>query len=298
MINSDNDRLTSWNNGLTKQSIIDFLNSTVEDGSNYIKPEDRIATFDNDGTLWVEQPIPVQADFIFQALLKSSLKDPSLANQQPYKAIIEKDNKYLSLILEQQPDAIMDLERAIARQWSGTTPNEFEYEVKKFLTTAKHLKFNVNYKDMIYKPMLELFDLLKSYKYRIFICSGGGRDFMRVIAEETWGIHKENVIGTAPEYEYQNGTLKRTKKIIGGISLGPGKVEHIFASTGRLPVIAAGNADGDIEMLDSAKYKLLLSHDDHEREYAYNDGAQKALNNAKDKDYTVISIKNDWKKIF
>jgi len=298
MTKLDDNKLKSWNNGSIKNSIVDFLRSTVEDGSDYIKPEDRIATFDNDGTLWVERPIPVQADFMFHSFKKSAQQDPSLACQQPYKAILENDSAFISDILKQSPDAIMSLEKAMARAWNGKTPKEFELEVKEFIKTAKHLKFSVFYTDLVYKPMLELFDLLKHYNYRIFVCSGGGRDFMRVIAEDTWDIHKENVIGTAPEYEYKNGELRRITKVLGGISLGPGKVEHIFARTGRLPVFAAGNSNCDMDMLNCAKYKLVVNHDDHEREYSYDKGAGKLINNAKKYDFNILSMKKDWKVIF
>jgi phosphoserine phosphatase len=146
--------------------------------------------------------------------------------------------------------------------------------------------------------MLELFDLLNDYQYRVFVCSGGGRDFMRVISEETWGIYKENVIGSASEYEYKNNALIRLDKIPGGVTLGPGKVEHIYARTGRLPIFASGNGDVDIEMLESAKFRLFINHDDNEREYAYKGGAEKLLKIAKENDYTIVSMKNDWKDIF
>ena len=146
--------------------------------------------------------------------------------------------------------------------------------------------------------MLELFELLNDYKYRVFVCSGGGRDFMRVISEETWGIYKENVIGSASEYEYKNNSLIRLDKVLGGITLGPGKVEHIYARTGRLPIFAGGNGDVDIEMLESAKFRLFINHDDNEREYAYNNGAEKILKIAQENEYTIVSMKNDWIDIF
>jgi phosphoserine phosphatase len=292
------DKLKSWNEGPVKQSIINFLNSTVEEGLDYVKPEDRIATFDNDGTLWVEKPTPVQLNFLFLAFARRVQNEPSLADKQPYKAILERDKIFSQNVIEQKPEAIISLEDALAREWSGKTPDEFEKEVKEFLATVEPEKFASNFTELVYKPMLELFDLLKDYKYRVFICSGGGRDFMRIISEEAWGIFKENVIGSASEYEYNNGTLKRTGTVLGGIALGPGKVEHIFARTGRLPVFAGGNGDVDIEMLESAKFKLFVNHDDDKREYAYENGAEKILAIAKEKNYTIVSMKNDWKEIF
>ena len=298
MLISNEDALKSWNDGPAKQSILDFLKSSTEEGPNYVKPADRIATFDNDGTLWVEKPMPVQLDFLFRVFAIAAQNDPSLASKQPYKAILERDETFFQKALEQNPKAIMALEDAFAREWSGKTPDEFEAEVKEFFATVKQEKFAANFTELVYKPMLELFDLLKNYEYRVFVCSGGGRDFMRIISEETWGIFKENVIGTASEYEYNNGTLKRDDKVLGGIDLGPGKVEHIFAQTGRLPVFAGGNGDGDIEMLESAKFRLFIRHDDGEREYAYENGAEKLFAIAKEKNYTIVSMKNDWKEIF
>lgn len=291
------DKLKSWNDGPVKQSIINFLDSTVEEGLDYVKPEDRIATFDNDGTLWVERPTPVQLNFLFLAFAKRVQNEPSLADKQPYKAILERDKIFFQNVIEQKPEAIIALEEVLAREWAGKTPDEFEADVKEYFATVKPEKFASHFTQLIYKPMLELFDLLNDYKYRIFICSGGGRDFMRVISEEAWGIFKENVIGSAAEYEYNNGTLKRST-VLRGIALGPGKVEHIFARTGRFPVFAVGNGDVDIEMLESAKFKLFINHDDDKREYAYENGAEKILAIAKEKNFTIVSMKNDWKEIF
>ena len=292
------DKLKSWNDGPVKQSILDFLKSSIDEGPNYVSPADRIATFDNDGTLWVERPVPVQLDFFSRAFAAEARTNTSLANKQPYKALLEKDWTFFQKIVEQDPQAIIALEDAFAWEWSGKTPEAFEAEVKEFFATVKQERFAATFTELVYKPMLELFDLLKTYEYRVFVCSGGGRDFMRVISEETWGIFKENVIGTASEYEYNNGKLTRVDEVLGGLVLGPGKVEHIFAQIGRLPVFAAGNGDVDMEMLESAKFRLFIRHDDDEREYAYENGAEETLAIAKEKNYTVVSMKNDWKQIF
>jgi phosphoserine phosphatase len=295
---SREDRLKSWNDGPAKQSILDFLKSSVEEGPNYVKPEARIATFDNDGTLWVEKPLPAQLEFLVRVFAITAQNDPSLRSKQPYRAMLERDQTFLQKVVEQNPEAMTALEDAFAREWSGKTPDEFEDEVNEFFATVKHEKFVANFTELIYKPMLELFELLKNYEYRVFVCSGGTRDFMRVISEEAWGIFKENVIGTDTEYEYSNGTLMRTNKLLGRIALGPGKVEHIFSQTGHVPVIAAGNGDVDIEMLESAKFRLFIHHDDDEREYAYENGAEKIFAIAKKENYTIVSMKNDWKEVF
>jgi len=295
---SNEDTLKSWNDGPVKQSILDFLKSSTQEGPDYVKPADRIATFDNDGTLWVEQPVPVQLNFLFRVFANTAQNDPSLASTQPYKAILERDMTFFQKAVEQDPEAIMALEGAFAREWSGKTPDEYEAEVKEFFATVKQEKFAANFTDLVYKPMLELFDLLKSYEYRVFVCSGGSREFMRIISEETWGIFKENVIGFSFRVEYHDGVLTRSDEVLGGVAIGPGKVEHIFARTGRLPVFAVGNGDVDIEMLESARFRLLVHHDDDEREYAYENGVEKILAIAKEKKYAIASMKNDWKQIF
>jgi phosphoserine phosphatase len=146
--------------------------------------------------------------------------------------------------------------------------------------------------------MLELLDFLAANKFRVFVCSGGGRDFMRVFAEQTWGIHKENVIGTAAEYTYADGKIVRAEHALGSLDVGPGKPEHIFAQTGRLPLFAGGNADVDVEMLEAAKFSLLVNHDDDEREFAYAKGAEKSLDRAAELGWTVVSMKDEWSTVF
>ncbi len=290
--------LPSWNDTAAKRAITDFVAATVTEGADFVEPADRIATFDNDGTLWVEKPAPPQVAFMFRAFAGAAQEDPSLAGQQPYKAIVEKDTEFFSKVAEQDPKAILDLEQAVARTWKGTTPDKFDAQVLEFFSTVKQEKFGVSYTELVYKPMLELFEFLRANEYRVFVCSGGGRDFMRVIAEGTWGLFRENVIGTAAEFGYKDGKLLRQETVLGGIALGPGKPEHIFASTGRLPLFAGGNADVDIEMLEEARFALLINHDDAEREYAYTNAAEKALAVGKERGWTVVSVKDDWKAVF
>ncbi len=146
--------------------------------------------------------------------------------------------------------------------------------------------------------MLELLNLLKANDFRVFVCSGGGRDFMRVISEKTWGIYKEDVIGSAAQYVYEDGKIIRTNTMLGGLALGPGKPEHIFARIGRLSLFACGNADVDIEMLETANFALLVNHDDDDREYDYIQGAENSLVKAKELGWTIVSTKNDWNTVF
>jgi len=155
--------------------------------------------------------------FIAQQCINAAQKDPSLIKQQPYNALIEKNEKFFEYASEQNPEMAISLIKAVTHIWAGKTPDEFESEVMDFISTAKHEKFLVNYTDLVYKPMLELFDFLNYHDYRIFVCSGGDREFMRVFAESTWQIYKEDVIGTHSEYEYKDGKLKRSYKVFGGL---------------------------------------------------------------------------------
>ena len=290
--------LASWNQGSAKDAVLDFVHRVTTEGPDFVPVADRIAAFDNDGTLWVEQPLPPQFDFVFRTWAGEIKADPSLAAQQPYKAIIEKDPAFFEGVATQDPAVIESLLKAFARSWAGTTPAEFDAQVNEWLVSVKQPKLGVLYKDLVYKPMLEVFDLLKENGFRVFVCSGGGRDFMRVFAEETWGINKENVIGTAAEYTYVDGAVVRGENILGSLDLGPGKPEHIFAQTGRLPVFAGGNADVDIDMLESAQFALLINHDDAEREFAYTASAEASLAKAEQLGWTVVSMKDDWNTVY
>src|SRR6478735_7293036 len=290
--------LASWNEGAAKAEVLDFVDRATSEGPDFVAVEDRIATFDNDGTLWVEKPAPPQFDFLLRAWSAAVKADPTLASQQPYKAIVEHDEEFFAGLVTQDPEVVASLEGAVAHSWAGTTPAAFDAEVRDWVDTVKQPRFSLGYTALVYRPMLELFDYLKAHGFRVFVCSGGGRDFMRVFAEETWGIPKEHVIGSASDYEYTNGAIVRTDRMLGGLALGPGKPAHIYAQTGRLPVFAGGNADVDIEMLASSTFALLLNHDDGDREYAYTTAAEKSLATAKELGWTLVSMKDDWTTIF
>lgn len=292
------DQLMSWTDGAAKQAVLAFVNGATQEGDGFIDPADRIAVFDNDGTLWIEQPLPVQLDFIFRALAEAAQKDPTLADTEPYKAILERDAAFFQAVSQQRPDAIRSLEEALARTWLGSTPDEFEAQVAAYMQKSTSERFGVPYPELVYKPMLELFQLLEANGFRVFVCSGGGRDFMRVIAESAWGIPREHVIGTAPSYTYDNGVIRRGGELLGGLALGSGKPEHIFAYAGRMPAFAGGNADVDIEMLESAAFAMLVVHDDPDREFAYTAAAEKSVEAARTGGWTVVSMKDDWTTVF
>ncbi|MFD7785481.1 HAD family hydrolase [Streptomyces nojiriensis] len=290
--------LASWNEGPARQAVLDYVHGATTPGAAFVEPADRIATFDNDGTLWVEQPLPPQFDFVFRTWQEEVKADPSLAARQPYKALVERDQVFFEGLATQEPAVVATLLEAFARSWAGTTPEEFDARVRQWTQTVRDPRFGVPYVELVYRPMLELFDLLRANGFRVFVCSGGGRDFMRVFAEDTWGILKENIIGSAAAYTYTGDRLVRSRELLGGLDLGPGKPEHIFAHTGRLPAFAGGNADVDIEMLQSAAFALLIRHDDDQREYAYTKGAEASLATADQLGWTVVSMKDDWTTLF
>ncbi|WP_149181633.1 HAD family hydrolase [Streptomyces sp. TRM49041] len=290
--------LGSWNDGAAKRAIVEFVTSAAAEGSSGLIPAaDRVAVFDNDGTLWVERPAPVQSAFVLGKLAARLEADPSLARKQPYRAIADKDESFLRALYMQDPGAVTSMVEAIGSAWEGITLEEFEAEAAQYLASWRHERFGLPFSGLVYQPMLELFDYLRAYGWRLFVCSGGGRDFMRVICEETWGMPRENVIGSAPEFAYRDGVLVRRAVLHGPVALGPGKPEYVLARTGRLPRFAAGNDDVDIEMLESAQFALLVVHDDDEREYAYTDSAAKALATAERAGWTTVSVKNDWNSV-
>ena len=291
--------LPSWNDTFAKKAILDFMAATSEEKSpKYIPLVDRIAVFDNDGTLWVEQPAPAQTGFLLGKLVEQVKVNPSLANEELYRAIITRDEDFMQGLSQQVPEAVIAFLKGVGKAWEGTTPEEYEDEALAFLAALQHPRFQRLWTELVYQPMLELFDLLRENDWRIFVCSGGGRDFMRVFAEETWGILRENVIGSAPEYVYEDGRLVRRNALHGNVALGPGKPEHIYARTGRTALFAGGNGDVDLEMLQEARFRLVVVHDDEDREYATTTSAEKLLEAGRQGGWTIVSMKDDWKTIF
>lgn len=224
------DHLRSWNDGEARRSVEAFVRRAVEPGDGLIEPADRIAVFDNDGTLWIEQPLPVQLDFIFRALAKAAQTDPALATQEPYKAILARDAQFFAAVGEQQPDAIRALEEALARTWLGKTPAEFEAEVGAYLRDVRSERFGVPYPELVYRPMMELFDLLGANGFRVFVCSGGRRDFMRVIAESAWDIPTEPAIN-ADTLTYVESDVPDHSgaNFLAHVTVGQGKLDELTA---------------------------------------------------------------------
>jgi len=301
------DQLPSWNDGPTKAAIIQFVQDVTNGGGpKFVPPEQRIATFDNDGTLWVEQPVP-QLEFVAYQIKKMAVNHPEWNEKQPFKSVLEDDKKYLvNDLLNNHGKELMKL---IAVTNAGMTLKEFNADVKAFLNASSHPKFGKKYTETIYQPMLELLQYLRDNNFKTYICSGGGNSFMRVFADDVYGIVPENVIGTFAmntfeqvdgEWEIVKGTDnffmndKNTK---------PAAIEQRI---GRIPIFVGGNvrSGGDIGQLTYSStntlpnFQLLVHHDDEVREYAYDEKDNASLNAAKEGAWSVVSMKNDWNKIF
>ena len=192
----------------------------------------------------------------------------------------------------------MEFVKGIGEAWEGASPESYADEVTAYLAASRNERFGRPHTDLVYRPMMELLDLLRGHDWRVFICSGGGRDFMHVFCEETWGIPRENIIGSAADWTYEHGRLRRANAMRGRLALGAGKPEAIFARTGRLPRFAAGNGDVDIEMLQVADFGLVVVHDDPDREHAYTDGAERLMTVSESAGWTHASIANDWNTVF
>ena len=288
------DTLGTWNDGKAKSDILAFVRAVTDPGPGFVPPSERIATFDNDGTLWCEKPMYVQADFVFQRWKEMVQADPSRATEQPYKALVEGDRAWLASLEQHIPELL----KGLAEGFGDITTKAFDDRVRGFFADAQHPTLGRPYTALGYAPMRELLDLLRAHDFRIFICTGGGRDFVRLVAEEMYGIPRENVIGSATTLEYRDGDLVRTAGVEQPIDDGPGKPVHIWNRTGRLPIIAGGNANGDVPMLETARFGLLVHHDDADREFAYDTGAGHALAEAETRGWTVVSMKHDWATLF
>ena len=291
--------LASWNEGKAKDAIVDFVEAGDQAGPDFVALADRIATFDNDGTLWVEQPLPPQFDFVFGKWAEEIKQDPSLAEQQPYKAIIDRDPAFFVGVATQDPDVVATLLKAFARSWAGHHPGGVRCPGTGVAEDGQAAQA----RDALCRSGVQADAradrLAEGATTSGCSCvSGGGRDFMRVFAEETWGIYKENVIGTAADYSYTDGKIVRAEHALGSLNVGPGKPEHIFAQTGRLPAFAGGNADVDIEMLSAARFAVLVNHDDGSASSLTPAAAEKSLAKAKELGWTVISMKDDWSTVF
>ncbi len=304
--------LASWNDTATRKAIVDFVESvTTEGGSDFVAPEERVAFFDNDGTLWPEKPMPIQLDFMVRRLAELAKADPSLRDQQPYKASYEGDLHWLGAAMVKYyrgDDHDMKLlMKAMQSAFDGISLDGYASSVTEFFADATHPVLKRPYLACAYTPMVELLRYLEANGFTTYIASGGDRDFMRGIAWQVYSIPPERVVGSALKMAFtdvEDGVEVSYTSTMEVFDDGPEKPLRIWSRTGRRPLVAGGNSNGDIEMLRFAKVpgraslRLLVLHDDAEREFDYTAGAEKALERAGDKGWTVISVKNDWSKVF
>jgi len=286
--------LPGWVDGPARSAVLELIQSVTTPGDSFVPPSERIATFDNDGTLWCEKPLYVQADFLFRRFVAMVKEDPQRAKEQPYKAVVEGDREWLKDIYAHVPELV----KGVTEAFAGITTDAFDAAVCEFFASAVHPTLGVPYTQVAYRPMLELMELLKAHDFKVYICSAGGRDFVRAVCEQVYDLPRDRVIGSATTLEYRDGDLYRSTGVEQPLDDGPGKVIHIWARTGRKPLLAGGNADGDIAMLESARFALLVHHDDAEREFAYDAGAERALAAAKARGWTVVSVKEDFRTVF
>src|SRR6516225_6011761 len=306
--------LGSWNEGPTKQAILDFVRATSDQSSSkFVPPEQRIATFDQDGTLWVEHPVYSQIVYCLDQVPALAAKDPKLKNVEPFKTVLSGNREAIVKL------SLHDLEKILFVTLSGMSVDDFEAEVKKWLVSAKDGRWKRPYTELIYQPMLEVMQYLRTNGFKTYIVTGGGQDFVRVYSERVYGVPPEQVVGSAEgtKYGYQkDGTpflTKEPKLLLNDDKAG--KPEGIHLMIGRRPRAAFGNSDGDRQMLeytgagDGARLMMLVMHDDAQREYAYGPAqglpetkvgafSQSLYDEAKKKNWIVISMKNDWKRVF
>ncbi len=307
------DHLASWNDGPAKRAIVEFVESTTHKGSpQYVPPAERIATFDNDGTLWAEQPMYVQAMFALDRVRTLAPQHPEWQTQEPFASVLKGDVK---AALAGGDKALLEI---VMATHAGMTTDEFRQIVKDWIATAKNPVTQRPVLEMVYKPMVELLAYLRGHGYKTFIVSGGGIEFMRPWAEQTYGVPPEQVIGSSikTKFEIRDGkaVLVRLPEL-NFIDDKDGKPVGINQHIGRRPIIAVGNSDGDRQMLEYAttgggqRLGMLLLHDDKAREFAYGPAtalpdshvgtfSQALYDEAKQRDWIVISMKSDWKHIF
>ncbi|MDD1139599.1 haloacid dehalogenase-like hydrolase [Pseudomonas sp. TNT2022 ID233] len=299
--------LPSWNDSPAKKHIIEFVEAvTDQSGKDFVKPAERIAVFDNDGTLWSEQPAYFELLFAFDEVKRTAAQHPEWKTTQPFKAVIENDHNALAAA---GMDGILKI---FAATHTGMTTEAFDDYAKTWLTQARHPKTGKPYTEMIFQPMLEMLDYLRSQDFKTYIVSGGDTGFMRAFAEKVYGIPPEQVIGTTfvTAFEYKDGkaSIVRTAKLAHNDD-GPGKPVSIDSVIGRRPILAFGNSDGDLQMLQwtaagpGKRFMGLVHHTDAKREWAYDRKSDigrldKALDEANSRGWTVVDMASDWRRIY
>jgi phosphoglycolate phosphatase-like HAD superfamily hydrolase len=313
-VRAADDPLPSWNDGPAKTAILQFVQATTDQSNpKFVAPEERVATFDQDGTLWVEHPMYTQVLYCLERVPAVVAKKPELKNVEPFKTVLSGNREAMAKL------TLRDLEKILAATLTGMTVDEFQAEVKKWLATARDPRWQRPYTELVYEPMLEVLKLLRANGYKTYIVTGGGQDFVRVYSEQVYGIPPEQVVGTAGGIKFgfdKEGRPELTKepKLLLNDNFA-GKPEGIHLVIGRRPRAAFGNSTGDQQMLEyatignSAGLGMMVLHDDATREYAYGPAlglpgtkvgtfTQPLYDEAKKRGWFVISMKNDWKRLF
>ncbi|HEY1268059.1 MAG TPA: HAD family hydrolase [Candidatus Binatia bacterium] len=301
------DALSSWNDGPAKSAIVDFVERMTErGGADFVPPPERIAVFDNDGTLWCEQPLQPQVFFLIDRVKELAAKNPTVRERQPFKALLEEDLKTLHALGKQ---AVFEL--AFATH-AGVTETEFDSIARGWLATARHPRFGRLFRECTYLPQIELLEYLRDREFKTYIVSGGGVDFIRAFAEEAYGIPREQVIGSSVKTRFdirdKRAVLIKAAEL-NSFDDREAKPQNIGLHIGRRPLVACGNSDGDLAMLrytkaaEGPRLALLIHHDDAEREVAYDrefrlSPLTEALDRAGEYGITVVSMKRDWKTVF
>jgi phosphoserine phosphatase len=304
--------LPSWNDGQVKSAITDFVGRvTAEGGPDYVEPAARVAVFDNDGTLWTEKPLVIQLDFTIRRFRELAESDPSLRTQQPYQAAYQGDLRWLGEAVVKHyngDDSDMKLLMvAVPKAFEAVTVEDYDRRVRAFFNGADNPRLKRPYRSCGYAPMVELMRYLEANSFVTYIASGGDRDFMRPVAQDLYGIPPERIIGSALGLTYSSeggDSLLLYKGAMDFFDDGPEKPIRIWSRIGRRPILAFGNSNGDVPMLEfsatpsTPSLRLVLLHDDAEREFDYTAGAEQALEMADRQNWTVVSIKNDWNTVF
>jgi phosphoglycolate phosphatase-like HAD superfamily hydrolase len=299
--------LPSWNEGAARTRIIEFVRAVSDPKSrDFVAPGDRIATFDNDGTLWAEQPLYFQALFMLDQVKKAAPQHPEWKDNPAFQALAAQDKAALEK-LGHKP--VLEL---LVQANSGMTVAEYDKTIRDWLATARHPKYKRPYTDLVYKPQQELLAYLRANGFRTFIVSGGSVEFMRPWAESAYGIPPEQVVGSQQEvkFDMKDGKPVLTREAkFAFVDDGPGKPVGIYRHIGKRPILAFGNSDGDLQMLqvtaagEGRRLALIVHHDDADREFAYDRDSHigkldKAWDEARARNWVVVSMRSDWKKVF
>jgi phosphoserine phosphatase len=308
--NDSTTSLGSWNDTPATEAIVQFVERATREGDGYIPPSERVAVFDNDGTLWCEKPMPIELGFILTRLAEMAEGDSSLRERQPWKAARERDHAWLAGAITKHYHGdeadVKLLMGGILRAFGGMTVDDYASAAHEFLS-GRHPTMDRSLRECGYLPMIDLLRYLEANGFTTYIASGGDRDFMRPVTEEIYGVPAERVIGSSNALTYQDDEHGGTLVYLDQPDVfddGPTKPVRIWSRVGRRPIVAGGNSNGDIPMLRYAggrarpALRLLVLHDDPDREFDYTAGAEKSLERASAEGWTVVSIKRDWATVF